>query len=454
MHFHFTQALKKTSLALILFSLISLVLLTLPFLQVKTLAANLDFDVISYLNASGSITSTKILPDGSYLLGGSFGLVRVSSDGSTIIDTETGFTVSDMDGPISGEIFLATDGGVSSYVIADSDVLAPGAGFCSGAVSRLSVSATHAALVTGSNTVCVSTSSSFNITVPGTQINDVLIAGSSIYVTGYNQITGSLQVPYVFRYDLGGTLQATAYNTNTGTADSSGRRIVQGDDGDIYFLGSTDGGNNIYQLADSNIVNIDQFTNLSGAGAGSFTYFARLDALTLARDLSQFAVTRLSNGNANSLGPNDISVDSAGSVYLALTASATFKGRAVATINGTSLGSYAGGEGVILKVNSTFTQWDFITSFTASGGSTSSMNSIDVEGNTMIFGGNTNGPIVTVNPIASSSQSLFFGIIGTQQVAVGNDPAPQDPVVDPGTGNNNSTTSTGVPLVRTGGFDN
>ncbi len=386
--------------------------------SINVLADDLSIDLISYISG-GTTSSTQILSDGSILFGGDYGLIRVSADGSTIIDTEDSVIVNDIDSEDNSSVFLATSAGVYTYDSGSSTLSGPFTS-CLGNNSKVSISNEGTAFIQG-NSICTlynATSSTFSI--PQSNPADVAMLGSTVYVTGYDQVSANLQVPFISAYELDGTLITTA-TFGSGTADTRGVAISVGEDGNLYFAGTTDGGNNPFEN-DPNIVNLNEFTNTSNSsGAKKFTYYARLNPDTLEREISQFIVSRLSSGGANSVEVKDITADANGNIYLALQSFASFSGRGNATINGQPIDAYSGGEAILFRVNPTLTTWDISTPLPAGGASdsTSTIVAVDTFGGIVSFAGNTEGSIQTVNSIIDATSGSFFALLGTDIISTG-----------------------------------
>ncbi|MGC9527676.1 MAG: Calx-beta domain-containing protein, partial [Limnospira sp.] len=378
---------------------------------------NLDLETATYLGTAGEDTAaaTVISPvDSAIVVGGNFdgsGQIRRLQNGTNLLSTTPlGGTVSDLDiDGDSGEIVAVGDFGIQVYNSTADSVLWSQ----TGTFDRVSIAnnGTVATLTNSTDTVTLWSSTGTQLataTLSGTDIRPADIAidpeGNGIYVTGFNQVSGNLQTPFLRAFDASLTPlwntwdYAASQVTGEGLgADTRGERITFGQDGGLYFLGKTDGGNNVFQRDGQDItqnlatmVNVDPYNNFSGAGSGSFTFHAEIDPSNGNIERGQFIVTRLSNGNANSFTPQSITADEFGNVYIGGSSAATLQNRDGKTIDGQPVGSYTLGEMAVLGVSADYTVRKFWTPLTATGdadGSKGAVNSFAVrDGQAVIFG--------------------------------------------------------------------
>ncbi|MEB3883949.1 Calx-beta domain-containing protein, partial [Lyngbya sp. CCY1209] len=398
---------------------------------------NLELATATYLGTAGDDTAaaTVISPvDSAIIVGGNFdgsGQIRRLQDGTMLLSTTpVGGSVGDLDiDGDSGEIVAAGDFGIKVYESTANSVLWSGAG----TFDRVSIAnnGTVATLTEATDTVTLWSPTGTQLataTLSGTDIRpaDIAIApdGSGIYVTGFNQVSSTLQTPFLRAFD---TSLAQVWNTWDYTAsqvtgeglgaDTRGERITFGEDGELYFLGKTDGGNNVFQRDGQDItqnlatlVNVDSYTNFSGAGSGSFTFHAQIDQSNGNIERGQFIVTRLSSGNANSFTPESIAADEFGNVYIGGSSAATLQNRDGKTIDGQPVGNYTLGEMAVLGVSADYTVRKFWTPLTATGdadGSKGAVNSFAVrDGRAVIFG------TVTQPDVATTAGAINSNAIG------------------------------------------
>ncbi|MEB3827791.1 Calx-beta domain-containing protein [Phormidium sp. CCY1219] len=392
----------------------------------------------SYLGGAGddAASAAAISPvDNAIVVAGNIAgaaqLLRFSEGGETLLSrTNLGTDVKDMDiDRDSGEVAVVGDFGMKLFASDGATELRSQPGL----FDRVAIAndGTIATLTESTDTVTLWNSSGTQLatsTLSGTDIRpgDIAIHPTSnqVYVTGYAQVSDELQTPFVRGLDSSLTEVWDAWDYSaaqvTGEslgADSRGERLAIASDGSLYFLGKTDGGNNVYTrdgddiaiALGSRLIQEDNYNNLSGAGSGSFTFFAKLDSTTGAIERGQFIATRLSSGAANSFTPNSIAVDDGGRVYIGGSSAATLKNRDAQTINGASVGNYTKGEMAVLGVSADFTTRNFWTPLTASGdtdGAKGTVNGFAVGNNRAAIFGTVSSPNVATTSDAMNSSPL------------------------------------------------
>ncbi|WRH65268.1 MAG: Calx-beta domain-containing protein [Planktothrix sp. GU0601_MAG3] len=266
---------------------------------------NLQLNSATYLGTSGndSGASVEISPvDNNIIIAGNFngvGEIQRLQNGNTapLSNTPLGGIVNDLDvDRDSGEIVVVGDFGIKVYNPTANTVLwsQPGtfnrvAIASDGTVATLNNSTDTITLWNPTGTQLTST------TLTGTNVNpaDITIDPTTkqVFVTGYNQVTSILQTPFLRGFDSSLNLlwktwdfSATEVTGQNLGADTRGERITIGKNGGLYFLGRTDGGNNVFQRDGKTItqnsttnVDVDSFSNFSGAGAGTFTFHAKIN---------------------------------------------------------------------------------------------------------------------------------------------------------------------------------
>jgi Putative Ig domain/RTX calcium-binding nonapeptide repeat (4 copies) len=260
-----------------------------------------------------------------------------------------------------------------------------------------------------------------------------------VFVTGFTQVTASLQAPFVLAFDRAGSALNPVWDTwnfsasqtlGAGlAADSRGLRIDIGADGGLYFLGKTDGGNTVFTRdgddintsLGSRLIDPDQYTDTSNtSGAKTFAFYAKLDSNTGVVDRGQILVTRLANGQANSFNPSAITADTAGNVYIGGSSAFQIENRNAQTINGQPVGSYTLGEPAILSITPDFQTRRFWTALTRNGDSNGSVGSVAgfaVGANSVAFLSTISSPDVAtlatdLNPNALGGNDVYLAIIG------------------------------------------
>lgn len=207
-------------------------------------------------------------------------------------------------------------------------------------------------------------------TVAATRVEDVACEadGSRVYVTGDRQLTSTLRMAYAEAYSPSGTrlwrawghsaAEAQAVNS---LADTDGRRILRAADGGLYVAARTDGGNNVFRFQPQNLaqnaanVGFDAFNQtFQLSGAPSLGYYARLDPATGTLVRGQYLLSRLANGNGNSVGLDALAVGADGALVVGGQAFASLANRAALTVAGQAIGAYSGGDPYLLVVPADF----------------------------------------------------------------------------------------------------
>jgi len=397
---------------------------------------NLQLNSATYLGTTGtdSAASVEISPvDNTIIVAANFnglGEIQRLQNGNTapLSNTSLGGLVNDLDvDRDSGEIVAVGDFGIKVYNPTANTVLwqQPGnfnrvAIANDGTVATLNNSTDTVTLWSPTGTLLTST------ILTGTNVNPADIAldptTKQVFVTGYNQVTSILQTPFLRGFDSSLNLlwktwdfsasEVTGQNLG---ADTRGERITIGKDGGLYFLGRTDGGNNVFQRNGQNItqtlttlVNVDSFNNFSGAGAGSFTFHSKINPNTGTIDQGQFIVTRTSTG-ANSFTPNSITADEFGNVYIGGSSAFQLQNRASKTINGQPVGAYTLGEMAVLGLSADYTVRKFWTPLTQTGdsdGAKGTVNGFTVANGQAVILGTLTQPSVTTTTNAINPNPL------------------------------------------------
>ncbi|ULB48359.1 hypothetical protein H4N54_18400 [Limnospira fusiformis KN01] len=396
---------------------------------------NLQLESATYLGTPGndSANAAVISPvDSAIIIAGNFdgvGQIKRLEDGNTepLSITNLGGNVRHLDvDRDSGEIVAVGDFGIRVYDSTAANILWSDTGI----FDRVSIAnnGTIATLTNSSDTVTLWSSTGTQLattTLTGTDIRPADIAidpnGDRIFVTGFNQVTSNLQTPFLRAFDTGlnqlwntwdySASQITGQNLG---ADTRGERITFGQDGGLYFLGKTDGGNNVFQRDGQDItqnlstmVNVDQFNSFSGAGAGSFTFHAKIDPNNGDIERGQFIVTRTATG-ANSFNPSSITADEFGQVYIGGSSAFQLQNRGDKTINGQPVGNYTLGEMAVLGLSPDYTIRRFWNPLTQPGdnGSRGTVNAFTVRNGQAVIFGTVTQPEVFTTPTAINPNAL------------------------------------------------
>lgn len=272
---------------------------------------------------------------GRWIAGGSFGVLLGSADGHTI-----GSSL-----PLSGLI---------------------------GAPDRLALCGNHFALLRATQVALYDLDGNLRgqFSVAATRVADLACEadGSRIYVTGDRQLSSTLRMAYAEAYSPTGTRLWRAWGHSAAEAqaanslaDTDGRRILRAADGGLYVAARTDGGNNVFRFQPQNLaqnapnLGFDAFNQtFQLSGAPSLGYYAQLDPASGAMLRGQFLLSRLSNGNGNSVGVDALALASDGALVVGGQAFASLANRATLTVAGQPIGAYSGGDPYLLVVPADF----------------------------------------------------------------------------------------------------
>lgn len=357
-------------------------------------AGNLPVTTATYLNGSGAsvasavdiapnntivyagtLTGSNLGATPTALLGGGNGVVlRLNATGTSLVSlTRIGSRVDDMEVNRSdGQIAVIGSFGVA-VLSADASSVVWSSIPATGSDSRVAIASdgTVAALV--GKTITTFDASGTLIkqwTLGDTSVRDVAIDASSqsVYATGYHQVDTNLKMPFLRSFSYAGVAKWTnwrwsfseANNVNL-KADTEGYRVAMGRDGNLYFAGETDGGNNVYTRDPRNLstsapnVGYDKYNQTSGiSGSFRFSYYARLDPATGDLLLGQYVLARLSSGNGNTIRARSIAADETGRVYVGGVSAASIADRDNNQIAGIDVGPYGGSDAFLLVVSPNF----------------------------------------------------------------------------------------------------
>ncbi len=272
-----------------------------------------------------------------------------------------------------------------------------------------------------------------------TFVNDLAIDPDTnqIYVTGfdnkYNNVDRNpVQVAYInsFDLDLNQGWQTWGYDADILTddvngqgqndmADTRGYRLTIGQDGELYFLGEVAGGNSVFRWngkdrSTPTQVKYDAYNDPYNSKSPHQVYYARINTNNGEVKQGQLAFPRLSNGSANTFRVKDgsLAADENGNVYIGGRAFASIDQRGDNTIDGQSVGSYAGGdvgEPTALVVSNDFQQRRLWTTFGENGGQGDIQGFAVGQGRAAILGTVVQGTTITSGSSAINPNAFNAG---------------------------------------------
>ncbi len=426
---------------------------TLP--PVPTVSNNFAVSSASYVGDNGddALNGVAIAPDGTIVLagtlpgyapvsprtlaGGTSGtLVRLTQDGSTVLSvTRLGTALNDVEINSAGALLTCGDLGVARLTTTADRIVwqdDPGTG------TRCAIGADGTAAVLVGDTI---TSYAADGTVlgawqlAGSRHNDVAVAGAEqlVIATGYTQVAGNLQLPYIRAFQYDGTLAWRSYDFNAAPglgADSRGERVAIGADGNLYFAGSINGGTGAsvfardpkdiaVRLGSDRKIETDQYNTPSNVGSVKMTWYGRYNPTdgTLVR--GQSLLTRLSSGRGNSISVLGITADARGTLYMVGQTSARIEERDARQVGGVTVGNYSGSEAFFLAVRADMQQRYIWTTFAAPGASAGGTPATAVatrNGWVALTATVANGEHITVQPFQPQPDTLPVGYVAAWQI--------------------------------------
>ncbi|KAK7097080.1 uncharacterized protein [Littorina saxatilis] len=211
--------------------------------------------------------------------------------------------------------------------------------------------------------------------------------------------------------------------TSQNMADSRVNHIYFSDlDNKLYFAGYTDGGNSVFRYNALDIAKnggslhglhtmdssmkpaYDKYTNTYNFhGAHTLSFLARLNAKTGASEKGLFVITRLPNGQGNSVSTNDVAVGHGGTVVASQHSWSFLENRETQTVNGHQTAGYGGGDGVLLVISPDFTKRLVWTQFHKtkghSTGVTVAANSVNGKTRVAFIAKSMDAELIQVNPL-------------------------------------------------------
>lgn len=371
-------------------------------------SSNLTVTSATYLGGIGAdkANAVDIASDNTVVIGGAFpgyapagvtavtlpgatdgAVVRLAADGQTVRSvTRIGANVADLEIDTQDHIIVCGDFGIAAL---SSDGASAIWSAVPGAASRCAVGADGTAAVLVGTKVYVYDAAGTSLgnwdTGAGTA-NDLAVASAQhlVIATGFVQITGNLQTPYIRAWGYNGTFAWKSYDfpagtPNLGGADTRGERIAIGRDGKLYFAASIAGGTGSSVLArdpkdtskeaGTRVVVGDKYTNpYNCCGNGKIAWFGRFNPVDGALEQAQSLLVRnTSDDKGNSISIKAITADANGNVFIAGDSACCLKDRSMLQVNGTTVGNYELGEGYLLSVSPDFKTRLAWTAFAAPG---------------------------------------------------------------------------------------
>lgn len=168
------------------------------------------------------------------------------------------------------------------------------------------------------------------IDVDRTRVNDIAVHGEleQVYITGFHQVSGNLQQPFLFAYAPTGERVWTNWNWSAEEAgelssDTRGQAVGVGRDGKLYYAGESHGGVTTHFRDPTDIdeeaplVRRDAYSQSHNwNGAAPLGFVARLDPATGAFEGGQLLAVRLSDGRGNGVGPRLITANEEGVIFV------------------------------------------------------------------------------------------------------------------------------------------
>ena len=380
--------------------------------------------------------------------GGNGTIIRTDSSGKTILSvTRLGSAINDMDinrsnGRIAvvgsfGLAVLSSQGNQVAWSRNTNNGAGGGATISAGRRVAVGKNGEVAALFNKQVTVYDGNGNQLGQFTPsGTYVEDVAVDSTtgSVIVTGFSQKDGGgcsqLQVAFIRGYSYNGTLKwkdydwshSQAYSANSSCADTRGYRVAIGRDNMLYFAGESAGGNSIYRYNSRNLsanapnVAFDKYNTAYQTRANQISYYARLNPSTGEIQKGQFALSRLSNNDGNTIKARAITADEKGNVYVSGISAAYIANRSNQTISSQRVGTYTGGDGFLLVIPPDFNSrkiWTGWTGSNSSGGFSSTIYGVSAANGVAAIMASQTGNMITVNPIQRNNpggKNAFFSV--------------------------------------------
>jgi hypothetical protein len=348
----------------------------------------------SYLGGNGAdeLHGAGIAPDGALIVAGALpgyappaaplitlpgatsgAVVRLSADGSGVLSVlRFGSVVHDLEINDTGHLIACGDAGIA---LLRADAAAVVWSAAPGNIARCAIGADGTAAALSGKTVFVYGTNGALIaswTADGTAANDLAVDSTrgQVIVGGYTQVSSNLQLPWVRAYAYDGTLRWRSYDFTAAPgfgADSRVERVALGADGNLYVVGSINGGVGASVFSRDpkdlsiplglRLVRHDQYSDSTNTGSVKIAWFGRFSPADGSLTLAQALLTRRTSDNrGNSVSIRAIAADEHGRVFLAGDAACCIKNRDQQRIAGIAVGPYESGEGYVALISADFQQ--------------------------------------------------------------------------------------------------
>jgi hypothetical protein len=407
--------------------------------------SNIKLNLGSYIAGNGvdKVKSTKIIDENTIVTAGNFSGISTSTSilGSTNADqgyvikqnrqtgaiisaVKLGAKVDDMDFS-NGKIAVSGSFGLA---LLNSDMtLAWTNTFAESTKTRVSIGNDGKVASFGGKELKVYSSTGSilqTITVDHDYLEDVVLDSekNQVIITGFDNRRNNLpvQISYINSFDItSGQLLWKTFGFDETTvgadmADTRGYRISLGQDGQLYYLGESAGGNTIYRwngkdlltpkLSFSDIYN--QAFNTKSAHMG---YYAQVSRTNGEVTKSQMIIPRLKNNGmlSNTFRAKDgsITADINGNIAVTGISASSFAGRDTQKVNGVPISPYSGGDGVIFVFSSDLKTRRVFTTPSKNNASGNMSTADFVNGNIVVGGNITKGEYFTTANASTPSPS-------------------------------------------------
>jgi hypothetical protein len=409
-------------------------------------------------------------------------LLKVGADGKVLAELILGERIDDMEvlaipgQPYSERIVVSGTFGVALLGANDFKVLwlkqlpeAAGNGLPEGQQTRASLSRTSQVVVLRAGKVRLFDSNGNprgEVTVDRRFVTDVAIEpdASKLYVVGFtnhfnaNDNNNPVQVSFLYNYkvnrtDFQFTTKTWDYDPNTlVTKDATGKqiqndmadtrlyRVVVGGDGLVAVIGEAAGGNNIFRwngkdLKTPSIIKFDPYSDTYNSKSAHFMYFGKVNSTdgtviagshAVPRQINQTDPSKVGLANAFKVADGNILVEPNGTMHITGISAYGIPERDANTFSGTTVGTYAGDDMVLLSVANDFRtrlRWTpFGRSSTGGGGALNGV-AMDSQGNLIVVGTVTFGDLMTTpnalvpnpfDPAKDSFRDVYLGVLKTR----------------------------------------
>lgn len=310
---------------------------------------NLNVCTASYLgDTNGAAAALAITPDGHIWIAGDFAgspapglrlleegtgyLLKLSPTGDAVVDAvRIGSNLTSLSLDTSSAALLVThDAGVTAFDPEAKQVLWRDDAFLA---TRADFDAGHAVALADKKVRVYDPAGAVltTIDIDRSSVQDVAIHGELelVYVTGYQQVSGNLQQPFLYAYDFEGqrlwrNWDWSAAEAGNLSSDTRGYVVTLGKDRKLYYGGESHGGVTTHfkdpkDLAiDAPIVRHDPYSQSHNwNGAAPLGFVSRHDPSTGAIEAAQLLAVRLSNGKGNGVSPKFITAREDGVIFVA-----------------------------------------------------------------------------------------------------------------------------------------